>query len=147
MSMTADVARRAAELLWRTDMENAPRDGMPVDLWGTLSTDRYLRPADMRARRLVNCAYRRVLPYGHDDWDRWVTPDGVDVSATHWRRIDTPDDPSPIPALLAERAALVEVLADTLKMVEAAHRQLGIYSNDNPRIIKARALLKGAPDV
>ena len=39
---------------------------------------------------------------------------------------------------------LVAALNDTLKMLEAAHRQLGMYSADNPRIVKARTALAKA---
>jgi hypothetical protein len=37
--------------------------------------------------------------------------------------------------------ALPDALRNTLRMLEAAHRQLGMYTKDNPRIVKARAAL------
>jgi hypothetical protein len=40
------------------------------------------------------------------------------------------------------RAALVESLADTLRMLRAAHMQCGVAHDSNKRVIKARAALK-----
>ena len=39
---------------------------------------------------------------------------------------------------------LVEALADTLRMLEAAYRTLGMYHDDSKRIAKARAALARA---
>jgi galactokinase len=41
---------------------------------------------------------------------------------------------------------LVEALSDTLRMLEACHRQLGMYTKDNKRTEKARAVLAKAAD-
>lgn len=48
----------------------------------------------------------------------------------------------------AEREAearLRESCADLIKMVEAAHRQLGMWTDKNPRILKARAAIAKEP--
>lgn len=37
--------------------------------------------------------------------------------------------------------ALLESCSDLLKMVEAAHRQLGMWVDTNPRLVKARAAI------
>lgn len=165
--MTADVARRAAELL-----EGVTRG--PVGWYGNkhgiyLATKHRGRQYVMGFRRfgmngaqpvfnvdsilvpaadLVTFEVGDKVSVGFDAAKEDESVYRYDVSG-----IDHPDARfiaecfELVPALLAERAALVEALADTLKMVEAAHRQIGIYSKDNPRIVKARALLKGAPDV
>lgn len=39
---------------------------------------------------------------------------------------------------------LVEALKDMLRMAEAAQRQLGMWTKDNPRIVKARAAIAKA---
>jgi len=55
---------------------------------------------------------------------------------------DLPDDPVNIPRPQYEALiALPDALRNTLSMLEAAHRQLGMYTKDNPRIVKARAAL------
>lgn len=41
--------------------------------------------------------------------------------------------------LIAAAPELLAGLSDTLRMLEAAHRQLGMHSADNPRIVKAKA--------
>ena len=48
--------------------------------------------------------------------------------------------------LEAENGRLRDALADTLRMLEAAHRQLGMWSKDNPRIVKARAALEATKE-
>jgi hypothetical protein len=53
----------------------------------------------------------------------------------------------PLEGVLIPRAqheallALPDALRNTLSMLEAAHRHLGMYTKDNPRIVKARAAL------
>jgi hypothetical protein len=47
-------------------------------------------------------------------------------------------------ARLETRSEISEALKDTLRMLEAAYRQLGMWSKDNPRIMKARAALAAA---
>jgi hypothetical protein len=39
---------------------------------------------------------------------------------------------------------LEAALSDVLRMLEAAHRQIGMHSDSNPRVIKARAALDKA---
>ncbi|MGH7243648.1 MAG: hypothetical protein ACREJD_09550 [Phycisphaerales bacterium] len=45
------------------------------------------------------------------------------------------------PAVRIERDALRSSLQEVLRMVEAAHRDLGRWTDDNPRVVKARAAL------
>jgi hypothetical protein len=46
--------------------------------------------------------------------------------------------------LIAAAPDLLEACRDLLKMVEAAHRQLGMWTGDNPRILTARAAIAKA---
>ncbi len=47
-------------------------------------------------------------------------------------------------ALAAAIAELIETQRETLRMLEAAHRQLGMCSTDNPRILRARRAIANA---
>ena len=41
-------------------------------------------------------------------------------------------------------AELIETQSETLRMLEAAHRTLGMWTDENPRILRARAALANA---
>ena len=46
--------------------------------------------------------------------------------------------------LMSAAPDLLLSLVETTRMLEAAHRQIGMYSVDNPRIVAARAAIKKA---
>lgn len=72
---------------------------------------------------------------------------GVDVlsalanAATFARAYSLPNSASDYEAAHAAVAELVETQRTTLRMLEAAHRGMGMWTDDNPRIVRARAAL------
>ncbi len=130
-----DEARRIlAEAGWRSDMENAPRDGTRIDLW-------LHYPEGDRQARYADC-------YWEPEFNDWrlgqyrITQYLYPPTPLFWKPLDTPDTPPPLHALCESLIADNEAQARRIEAMEAENAEL--KSARRARI--AATYLKETPD-